>query len=79
MSLNESTVPCLLAHAGEGHLGRGRALVASRSSAARTGLEVDWLTNALIVSTAILIVKMSLDHRNSGWQDRTSTSNRRCA
>jgi hypothetical protein len=35
----------------------------SRSSAAITGLEIDWLTNALIVSRTILIVKMSLDHR----------------
>jgi hypothetical protein len=37
----------------------GRALAASGSSAAITGLVVDWLTNALILSSAVLIVKMS--------------------
>jgi hypothetical protein len=37
----------------------GWALAASGSSAAITGLVVDWLTNALILSRAVLIVKMS--------------------
>jgi hypothetical protein len=37
----------------------GRALAASGSSAAITGLVVDWLTNMLIVSAAIAVVKVS--------------------
>jgi hypothetical protein len=36
----------------------GRALAASRSSAAITGLVVDWLTNMLIVARPMDVVKM---------------------
>jgi hypothetical protein len=36
-----------------------RSLTASRSSAAITGLVVDWLTSAQIVSTVTLVVKVS--------------------